>query len=92
MRLSVAFWSCSRRCLRLRIAMSASSTTARKRMGGPMNGGNSEALDSAAKNRGGVVDMPRGLYRIDDHLVIPPGVCLSGEWQAPTMPTPKAEP
>ena len=42
-----------------------------------------KALDAAAKDRGGVVDMPKGLYRVEDHLVIPPGVCLSGEWQAP---------
>src|SRR5208283_48616 len=40
-------------------------------------------LDAAAKDRGGVVEMPKGLYRVNDHLVIPPGVCLSGEWQAP---------
>ena len=40
-------------------------------------------LDAAAKDRGGVVEMPKGLYRVEDHLVIPPGVCLSGEWQAP---------
>ena len=42
-----------------------------------------KALDAAAKDRGGVVEMPKGLYRVEDHLVIPPGVCLSGEWQAP---------
>jgi hypothetical protein len=41
------------------------------------------ALDAAGKDRGGVVEMPKGLYRVDDHLTIPPGVCLSGEWQAP---------
>jgi Pectate lyase superfamily protein len=41
------------------------------------------ALNTAGKNRGGVVEMPKGLYRVDDHVVIPPGVCLSGEWQAP---------
>ena len=35
-----------------------------------------KALDSARKNRGSVVEMPKGLYRVDDHLVIPPGVCL----------------
>ena len=42
-----------------------------------------KALNAAAKDRGGVVEMPKGLYRVEDHLVIPPGVCLSGEWQAP---------
>jgi hypothetical protein len=41
------------------------------------------ALDLAAKDRGGVVEMPKGLYRIEGSLLIPPGVCLSGEWQAP---------
>jgi hypothetical protein len=41
------------------------------------------ALDTAGKDRGGVVDMPKGLYRVEDHLVVPPGVCLSGQWQAP---------
>jgi polygalacturonase len=34
------------------------------------------ALDSAAKDRGSVVEMPKGLYWVNDHLVIPPGVCL----------------
>ena len=42
-----------------------------------------KALDAVAQDRGGVVEMPKGLYRVEDHLVIPPGVCLSGEWQAP---------
>ena len=42
-----------------------------------------KALDAAGKDRGGVVEMPKGMYRVDGHLRIPPGVCLSGEWQAP---------
>ncbi len=42
-----------------------------------------QALNAASKDRGGVVEIPKGLYRVDGHLVIPPGVCLSGEWQAP---------
>ena len=42
-----------------------------------------KALNAAANDRGGVVEIPRGLYRVDGHLLIPPGVCLSGEWQAP---------
>lgn len=42
-----------------------------------------KALDAAGKNRGGPVEMPKGVYRIDGHLEVPPGVCLSGEWQAP---------
>jgi len=42
-----------------------------------------KALDAAAKDRGGVVDMPKGLYRVAGSLKIPPGVCLRGEWQAP---------
>ena len=41
------------------------------------------ALDAAGDNRGGVVDVPKGLYRINGHLAIPSGVCLSGEWKAP---------
>ena len=42
-----------------------------------------KALDAAGNDRGGVVEMPKGLYRVEDRLVVPPGVCLSGEWQAP---------
>ena len=42
-----------------------------------------KALDAAAQDRGGVVEMPKGIYRIEGSLNIPPGVCLSGEWQAP---------
>jgi len=42
-----------------------------------------KALDAAAKDRGGVVEMPKGLYRVDGSLLIPPGVCLAGQWQAP---------
>ena len=41
------------------------------------------ALDAAGKDRGGVVTVPKGLYRVEGHLVVPPGVCLLGEWQAP---------
>jgi hypothetical protein len=41
-----------------------------------------KALD-AAEDRGGVVEMPKGLHRVEEHLVIPPGACLSSEWQAP---------
>ena len=36
------------------------------------------ALDSAAKDRGGVVDMPKGLYRVNDHLWFP-RACASRE-------------
>lgn len=42
-----------------------------------------KALDAAGKDGGGVVEMPKGLFRVDGNLVVPPGVCLSGEWQAP---------
>ena len=42
-----------------------------------------KALDAAAQDRGGVVEMPKGIYRIEGSLNIPPGVCLAGEWQAP---------
>lgn len=42
-----------------------------------------KALDAAAQDRGGVVEMPKGIYRIDGSLNIPAGVCLCGEWQAP---------
>jgi hypothetical protein len=42
-----------------------------------------KALDAAGQDRGGIVEMPKGLYRVEGHLVVPPGVCLSGEWQAP---------
>jgi hypothetical protein len=41
------------------------------------------ALDAAGGDRGGVVELPKGLYRVGDHLVVPFGVCLSGQWQAP---------
>jgi hypothetical protein len=42
-----------------------------------------KALDAAGSDRAGVVQMPKGMYRIDGPLVIPPGVCLSGTWKAP---------
>jgi len=42
-----------------------------------------KALDAAGGDRGGVVEIPKGMYRVEDHLVVPPGVCLSGQWQAP---------
>lgn len=42
-----------------------------------------KALDAAGADRGGVVLMPKGLYRVDGSLILPPGVCLAGEWQAP---------
>ncbi|QEH31971.1 Pectate lyase superfamily protein [Aquisphaera giovannonii] len=41
------------------------------------------ALAAAAADRGGVVELPKGMYRIDGSLDVPPGVCLAGEWQAP---------
>ena len=34
------------------------------------------ALDSAGKDRGGVVEMPKGLYRVDNHLVHPGKVAI----------------
>lgn len=42
-----------------------------------------KALDAAAKDRGGVVWMPKGLYVVAGSLTVPPGICLKGEWEAP---------
>jgi hypothetical protein len=41
------------------------------------------ALDAAARERGGVVQIPKGVYRVAGSVTIPPGVCLKGEWEAP---------
>jgi len=46
------------------------------------------ALDAAAKNRGGVVSIPKGVYLVAGSLNIPAGVCLKGEWEAPHHATP----
>src|ERR1051325_1147989 len=42
-----------------------------------------KALDAAGRDRGGVVQIPKGVYRVDGSLTVPAGVCLQGEWQAP---------
>ena len=42
-----------------------------------------KALDAASKQRGGIVDLPKGVYLVAGSLSIPAGVCLQGEWRAP---------
>ena len=42
-----------------------------------------QALDHAAANRGGVVELEAAAYRIDRPLNVPGGVTLAGVWQAP---------
>ena len=42
-----------------------------------------KALDYAAANRGGVVQLEAAKYRIDKPINIPEGVTLAGVWQAP---------
>ena len=42
-----------------------------------------KALDAAAEDRGGMVRIPKGRYRVDGNLAVPSGVCLKGDWEAP---------
>ncbi|MGI6458354.1 MAG: glycosyl hydrolase family 28-related protein [bacterium] len=42
-----------------------------------------KALDQAGQAGGGVVFLPAGKYRVEDHLVVPSGVTLQGVWTAP---------
>ncbi|HOA75250.1 MAG TPA: glycosyl hydrolase family 28-related protein [Phycisphaerae bacterium] len=42
-----------------------------------------KALDEAARQGGGIVNVPAGHYRIDGHLQIPGGVTLQGVFRAP---------
>ncbi len=41
------------------------------------------ALDSAGNNGGGTVYIPAGMYRLNGHLIVPPGVELRGTWDVP---------
>ena len=41
------------------------------------------ALDSAGASGGGTVYIPPGIYRIEGHLTVPPGVELRGIWDVP---------
>lgn len=45
-----------------------------------------KALDVAGQKGGGTVFLPKGRYLVAGSLVIPEGVCLKGEWEAPHFP------
>lgn len=42
-----------------------------------------KAMDAAAKNGGGIVELGTGRFRLDKPISVPEGVTLSGVWEAP---------
>lgn len=51
-----------------------------------------KALDEAARQGGGIVNVPAGRYRINGHLLIPGGVTLQGTFRAPPTDRREARP
>lgn len=83
-------WICAAAACMMLVAGASSGASLNARTFGATGEGKKDdsaaiqkALDECASKGGGTVKLPAGKYRLDGPIIVPSGVTLAGEWEAP---------